>query len=79
MELTINQAAKLKGVSRQAIHAAIKRGDLVAVEYKTTRKFITERALANFQPDLKRQASGQKGGSSKSKKHRKSISNGSAK
>jgi hypothetical protein len=58
--ITINQAAKLKSVSRQAIHAAIKTGRLKATEVATTSLRITPEALAAFVPNPKRQECGRR-------------------
>jgi predicted site-specific integrase-resolvase len=52
--ITINEAAKLKGVSRQAIHAAIEAGRIECVEVVTKSKRITPKALAAFHPNPNR-------------------------
>lgn len=51
--ITVNQAAKIKGVSRQAIFAAIERGDLVPTIKKVMvrRKMLSRAALDNYQPN----------------------------
>lgn len=58
--ITIIEAAKIKGVSRQAIHAAIKTGRLAIVEVPTTIVRITPEALAAFTPNPKRQQCGKR-------------------
>lgn len=58
--ITPNEAAVIKGVSRQAIHAAIEDGRLEFVEVKETVRRITPKALAAYKPNLKRQACGPK-------------------
>lgn len=49
--VTINEAAALKGVSRQAVHAAIKAEKLetVIVEIPSTR--VTRKSLNQWQPN----------------------------
>lgn len=49
--LTINEAAEIKGVTRQAIHAAISDGRLEAIEVMLPSKRITRGALEVFQPN----------------------------
>jgi predicted DNA-binding protein (UPF0251 family) len=58
--ITVNQAAKMKGVSRQAIHAAIKTGRLKAIEIVTKSHRITPEALEAFTPNPKRQQCGRR-------------------
>ncbi len=56
--ITPNEAAKLKQVSRQAVHAAMKSGKLGSVEVTITTKRITPEALAAWTPDRERQEQG---------------------
>ncbi len=58
--ITINEAAKLKGVSRQAIHAAIASGKITVVERRqsTVRKYIAPAVLAAFHPNPKMKRAG---------------------
>lgn len=58
--ITPNEAATIKGVSRQAIHAAIEDGRLAYVEVQEVVKRITPEALKAYVPNLKRQACGKK-------------------
>lgn len=57
--LTINQAAEVVGVSRQAIHAAINDQRLAVVKVPSVKLMITPEALADFKPNRMRQAIGQ--------------------
>lgn len=56
--ISINEAAKLKGVSRQAVHAAIAAGKISVVKHRVTvtRSLITPAALDawNPNPNMKR-------------------------
>jgi len=58
--ITVNEAARLKGLTRQAIHAAIEQGRLehVIVSVSVKAKRVTPEALAAFQPNEKRRAAG---------------------
>ena len=51
--ITVNEAAKIKGVTRQAIFAAIERGDLIPTIKKVTirRKLLSRGALENYEPN----------------------------
>ncbi|HEY3363975.1 MAG TPA: hypothetical protein VGK74_02830 [Symbiobacteriaceae bacterium] len=55
--ITVSQAAEVKGVSVQAIHGAIGRGELVATG--TTRKQVSKRSLDAWSPVAIRQRAGQ--------------------
>lgn len=56
--ITVNEAARRKGVSRQAIHAAIKAGRLPVVEVASVSLRIAPEALAAFRIDRIAQQSG---------------------
>jgi hypothetical protein len=58
--VTINDAAKLKGVSRQAIHAAIKAGKLqtITIDQPVTR--IIFASLKKFEPNPNMKRAGRK-------------------
>jgi len=59
---TVAEAAKIKGISRQAVHLAIKNGTLKAKEKKVTRSewLISAADLEKYQPSDRHQASGKK-------------------
>jgi predicted DNA-binding protein YlxM (UPF0122 family) len=63
---TITEAAKLLGISRQAVHEAIKNGLLDAKwgEVIVTKKalFISEKSLNSYQVSTRHQTAGQKRG-----------------
>lgn len=56
------EAAKRKGLTPPAIHAAIKRGDLAAHQEENGRWKVSARSLEQYQPDLARQAAPKKEG-----------------
>jgi hypothetical protein len=58
--LTINEAATIKGVSRQAIHAAIEAGRLEFIEVPAVSKRIAPDVLAAFKVNPKMKLSGRK-------------------
>ena len=58
--VTINEAAEIKGVSRQAIHAAIRTGRLGYIEVTTIAKRIEPKALAAFKINPNMQLAGRK-------------------
>lgn len=60
--ITINEAAKLKGVSRQAVHAAIAAGTIEVVKRRvtTTRKLIEPEVLDAWEPNPKMKRPGRK-------------------
>jgi len=60
--ITINEAAKLKGVSRQAIHCAIAAGRLPVIERELTivQKLITPEDLETFKPNPNMKRAGRK-------------------
>lgn len=66
--LTVNEAAEIKGISRQAIWAAINTGRLSTIMVDMPNVRITERALAAFQPNPNMQRSGRKANGTKRKK-----------
>jgi predicted DNA-binding protein YlxM (UPF0122 family) len=49
--VTINEAAKIKGVSRQAIHAAIKAGKLRTIMVDVPMRMIVRQSLKHWQPN----------------------------
>jgi hypothetical protein len=53
--ITVNEAAKRKGVTRQAIHAAIRSGRLPAIEVASVSLRIAPEVLAAFRIDRTRQ------------------------
>src|SRR6266513_2234936 len=59
---TVAEAAKAKGISRQAVHLAIKKGVLKAREKKVIRSewLISSADLEAYQPSDRHQASGKK-------------------
>jgi hypothetical protein len=65
--VTINEAAEIKGVSRQAIHAAIKVGKLETITVDVPHQRVTVKSLNQFQPNPNMKRAG-----------RKSTSNGRA-
>lgn len=56
--LTIAEAARKKGVSRQAIHAAIKSGRLAVVQIGSIALRIEPKTLAAFNINANKQSSG---------------------
>lgn len=68
--LTINEAAKIKEVSRQAIHAAIRRGELAAIDVMVPSKRISPKALEAFQPNPNMKRCGPKSKTSERKRRR---------
>jgi excisionase family DNA binding protein len=59
---TIAEAAKILGVSRQAVHLAIKKGALKAREKKVSKSewLISAEDLESYRPSNRHQASGKK-------------------
>lgn len=71
MELvTIAEAAEIKGVSRQAIHAAVEAGKLKTVQGKITVPMIRRDVLDSYQPNpnMKRAGRPRNGGKRKDTK-----------
>jgi hypothetical protein len=58
--LSISEAARESGTSRQAIHDAINRGALEAVESGSYR-FVLRRSLRSYKPDPKKIKAGKTG------------------
>jgi hypothetical protein len=58
--VTINDAAKLKGISRQAIHAAIRAGKLETVTVDVPHKRVVLASLKKFQPNPNMKRAGRK-------------------
>lgn len=56
--VTINDAARIKGVSRQAVHAAIKAEKLDIVIVEVPSKRITRKSLNQWQPNLNMKRAG---------------------
>ena len=56
--VTINEAAEIKGVSRQAIHAAINDSRLEVVKVPSVKLMISLAALESYIPDQRLQATG---------------------
>jgi hypothetical protein len=49
--VTINDAAKIKGVTRQAVHAAIKSGKLATVIVEVPARMIVRQSLNHWHPN----------------------------
>lgn len=60
--ITVNQAARLRGVSRQTIHKAIKDGKLAAVEVPAVTYRVSARAVEDLDVSDKRQLAGRRHG-----------------
>jgi excisionase family DNA binding protein len=58
--MTVAEAARRKGVSRQAIHAAIKAGRLAVVQVGSISLRVTPEALAALELNPNKQLSGRK-------------------
>lgn len=58
--VTINDAAKMKGVSRQAINAAIKSGKLLTITVDLPHKRIILSSLKKFEPNPNMKRAGRK-------------------
>lgn len=58
--MTVAEAARRKGVTRQAIHAAIKAGRLPVVQVGSIALRITPKALAALEMNPNKQSSGRK-------------------
>lgn len=63
--VSINEAARIKGCTRQAIHAAIKAGRLPTEEVATTVKRIRVSLLSKLVINPQRQVSGRINGKTK--------------
>lgn len=72
--VSINEAAAIKGVSRQAIHAAIKAGRLSAVTVKVPHQRVTRASLDKFQPNPNMKRAGRKASNDGKKPVRKAKS-----
>jgi hypothetical protein len=49
--VTINDAARLKGVTRQAVQAAIKAGKLATITVETPVRMIVRQSLNHWKPN----------------------------
>jgi predicted DNA-binding protein (UPF0251 family) len=58
--VTINDAARLKGVSRQAIHAAIKAGRLKTITVDVPQTRVIASSLKKFEPNPNMKRAGRK-------------------
>jgi len=65
--VTINEAAALKGISRQAIHAAIKSGKLETVTVEVPHIRVVMASLKKFEPNPNMKRAGRPRNGSKSK------------
>lgn len=66
--VTINDAAKMKGVSRQAINAAIKSGKLETVTVDVPHTRIVLSSLKKFEPNPNMKRAGRKAQTNGNKK-----------
>jgi predicted site-specific integrase-resolvase len=58
--VTINEAAEIKGISPQAVRAAIKAGKLEVVQVDMPQERITRTSLNAFQPNPNMKRAGRK-------------------